>query len=470
MKLFKLLLLLVIPSLIFHPLQAYEGPSYEEIMSVFQRDTALIRRISIDGIPNFDLVMSLVDDLENDTLDENIDIQELAEFVVLLIRLGFSGTEEEWEELERDNRALLEGIYDDDEEDEYYYEDAQSFRFGHAEEIILCGFKKSAKNIWKGTKKGAKKFGHHVKDHKKAYIIGGAVVLGAVGLGLGAAAIAGASAGAATAATDKPSKHEEKKQEHNSAELEALPDSNIAIIPSHEQEQIKSFKDDVVQQLPITTLRKTDELSLLEKARDLGSYIAHQALVGAAEITSFVPQLIGEVKDLGSHFILDSENSTDFKSIENFENAIAHGHQIIDKAFSTDIAKLFTPEVKEEFKNNFNIGILPPPLSVLSEFTVSTNRLLEAGKALDRAGFTKAGRGLMKHSYRDGSIFPKPFGNPEQINAHGQKVLESILNHPERKVFQENSKKFGKIIDIYAPDIGGVRYSADGKFIGFLEP
>ncbi len=31
-------------------------------------------------------------------------------------------------------------------------------------------------------------------------------------------------------------------------------------------------------------------------------------------------------------------------------------------------------------------------------------------------------------------------------------------------------KNFGDVVDIYAPQIGGARYTADGKFIGFLEP
>ena len=97
MRLFKLLLLLIIPSLIFHPLQAYERPSYHEIISLFQKETALIDRITVNGIPHFDLINSLLEDIENDTIDEDIDIQELNEFLVLLLRFGFQGTPEEWE-------------------------------------------------------------------------------------------------------------------------------------------------------------------------------------------------------------------------------------------------------------------------------------------------------------------------------------------------------------------------------------
>ena len=94
----------------------------------------------------------------------------------------------------------------------------------------------------------------------------------------------------------------------------------------------------------------------------------------------------------------------------------------------------------------------------------------KVGKALDRAGLTKAGRGLMKHGYRDGSVFPKPVGTPAQINEHGQKILESILKHPDRRDIVGEYEKFGKVLDIYAPGIGGVRYNANNEFIGFLEP
>ena len=38
-----------------------------------------------------------------------------------------------------------------------------------------------------------------------------------------------------------------------------------------------------------------------------------------------------------------------------------------------------------------------------------------SNRVLDRAGFTKAGRGLMKHGYREGSVFPKPVGMTHNI-------------------------------------------------------
>ena len=76
----------------------------------------------------------------------------------------------------------------------------------------------------------------------------------------------------------------------------------------------------------------------------------------------------------------------------------------------------------------------------------------------------------MKHGYRKESAFPKPVGNLVQINQHGQEILKTILNHPQKTITMEEFARFGKVIDIHAPNIGGVRYSKEGQFIGFLEP
>jgi len=76
----------------------------------------------------------------------------------------------------------------------------------------------------------------------------------------------------------------------------------------------------------------------------------------------------------------------------------------------------------------------------------------------------------MKHGYREDSVFPKPVGNLVQINAHGQRVLHEILNHPEKKIIYNEFERYGSIVDIYAPKIGGVRFITNVNFIGFLEP
>jgi hypothetical protein len=59
--------------------------------------------------------------------------------------------------------------------------------------------------------------------------------------------------------------------------------------------------------------------------------------------------------------------------------------------------------------------------------------------------------------------------NPEKINEQAQEILEKILNHPEKTVIYGELSRFGKVMDIYAPGLGGVRYTVDEDFIGFLE-
>jgi len=58
----------------------------------------------------------------------------------------------------------------------------------------------------------------------------------------------------------------------------------------------------------------------------------------------------------------------------------------------------------------------------------------------------------MKHGYIEGSAFPKSLGNPSQVKAHDQQVLESIINHPERMIYERPHPDFDKVIEIVVPD------------------
>ncbi|WP_176082135.1 hemagglutinin repeat-containing protein, partial [Paraburkholderia tropica] len=104
----------------------------------------------------------------------------------------------------------------------------------------------------------------------------------------------------------------------------------------------------------------------------------------------------------------------------------------------------------------------------------SINELSDAGKVpdpSDKSGeLSGAGRALQKHGGRDGSAFPSAKGNPTAINEQGQKIIDDILNDPGSTVIHRNTGRFGDVIDVTAPDGRGLRYSADGKFITFLEP
>ena len=97
-------------------------------------------------------------------------------------------------------------------------------------------------------------------------------------------------------------------------------------------------------------------------------------------------------------------------------------------------------------------------------------KLSEASKILDRSGLTKAGRALVKHGSRPDSTFPKPTGNADVINQVAQTVVDDILHNPRKTITKRYHARFGEIIEIKAPDGGGIRFDSSGNFIGFLEP
>jgi len=91
-------------------------------------------------------------------------------------------------------------------------------------------------------------------------------------------------------------------------------------------------------------------------------------------------------------------------------------------------------------------------------------KLAEAGKVMDRAELTKAGRALAKHGGRKVTVFPKPKGPPSQINQQGQAILESILNDSRSKIIKTGNQEF----KIFSPDGRGLHFK-NNELIGFVE-
>jgi filamentous hemagglutinin len=100
----------------------------------------------------------------------------------------------------------------------------------------------------------------------------------------------------------------------------------------------------------------------------------------------------------------------------------------------------------------------------------SIDDLIYAASALDRRGFTKAGRALQKHGNRPHSAFPQPLGSPAAINAAAATVVEEILRDPGSQFVIRQTKRYGAVIEVRAPDRRGIRYDGVGNFIGLLEP
>ena len=100
----------------------------------------------------------------------------------------------------------------------------------------------------------------------------------------------------------------------------------------------------------------------------------------------------------------------------------------------------------------------------------SLDDLSKAANVPDRKGLTEAGRALQKHSSRPGSTFPRTQGNVAQSNQAGQHVVDDILTSPGAMTTRRHHARFGEVIEIRAPNGKGVRYDANGNFLGLLEP
>jgi hypothetical protein len=75
-----------------------------------------------------------------------------------------------------------------------------------------------------------------------------------------------------------------------------------------------------------------------------------------------------------------------------------------------------------------------------------------------------------KHGAREGSAFPEPKGNVEAVNNHASDIVSDILSNPASSTTARTTSRFGDVIDVRDPGGRGIRFSKDGKFIGFLEP
>ena len=233
-----------------------------------------------------------------------------------------------------------------------------------------------------------------VKKHKKAIIIGAAVVAAAtiVVCVVAASAAAGAAAtGAAGAAGAKASSKPDHKDKNPAPPQK--PQTNF-ILPSaqdiHNSPNLKEAVDDHIfafkdlaaeKQLFQDPNPKNNEFSLGETARNLGSCLAHETLDGIYQMTSIIPQLNEEIKAIGSQLIPDGliqDNPIlSINSVENYENLMASGHQKIDQVFLTDCADCYTPEFKaNDLNNQFAIGILPPPGSFARNVKINSFRKL----------------------------------------------------------------------------------------------
>ncbi len=423
---------------------------------------------------NYDQILELLDEIESDDFEKKYsqeDLQNITEYLIFLAREGLlPGEFKEALELEEDIEELLQGrdLYEStgfSKNPQGYLFESRVFYLNSSFSITNCGFGK----CWKKTKK-------FVKKHKTAIIVGTVVVLAVtatvVALAVASSTQAAAVASGAVAAVAEGSKKPEGKKFIKDSELKESTELEKVV-----EEPVYAFKEFLVEDKTLqkeSSLGKNQDSSFSEKARELGSCLAHEVYQEVTELVSVMPQLCEEVKSIGSKILPESIcNDEMFSSpTENYEKVISKGHEVIDKVFGTDQSYKFGKEARAYGKKDvFDVGIIPIPGMIGKNGSINVKKFSNLGKKLDRGGFTKAGRSSMKHGYREGSVFPKPLGSPPQINNHGQEVLNEILNHPQKIIKQYTHRTHGAVIEIEAPGIGGVRFRGDGsEMIGFLEP
>jgi filamentous hemagglutinin len=59
---------------------------------------------------------------------------------------------------------------------------------------------------------------------------------------------------------------------------------------------------------------------------------------------------------------------------------------------------------------------------------------------------------LIKHEIREGRALPSVKGSPYEINAQCQKIADEILSNPATTAIYKDTGRFGKIMDVIAPD------------------
>jgi hypothetical protein len=98
--------------------------------------------------------------------------------------------------------------------------------------------------------------------------------------------------------------------------------------------------------------------------------------------------------------------------------------------------------------------------------------LHESSRLSQKPPLTKAGRALQKHSDEGSAFFTKPSGilNPATYNRAGVAYVRGILDDPAARVVRYRHKIYGEIVDIRLPSRHGLRFRANGTFMGFLDP
>ena len=370
----RLLLLIAIPAI------AFPDPS-ELFLPLPEVPTA-------EKMLSYDEILNLIEIIEDDELGNRCtpeQIEKVAYFLSLLARNGASQSDPVSQDLlDQDIHELLSEIGAFQFSSNPYsgtYSIVPAVSNGPAD-VLLC------KSWVSRQSHNVKKF---VKKHKTAIIIGGAIIV-AVGATIFVVAALSAGTTAATAASiaeagtaiggiagssskDRPSPHSAP------VPLSMSPDPTLEFVetPVPESQTLAQLIEEktapAIEALsqeamlaPYQSGSSTD-WSFAEKARDVGSVVAHEILDGIATLGSAAPQLLEEIGQIGEKFIPDSMggltnfNGASVYPIANYNDTVYDLHEKIDDIFSTNLADHYTPEA-EGYRPEFTIGVIPPPVGI----------------------------------------------------------------------------------------------------------
>lgn len=359
-------LLLTTPTLLLYP--QIEAPTFRA------GETKANLALKNDQILSYDAILDLLAAIEQDDLEAKYSPQDLDKIARFLAHLAKEGAdphnifaqsvlEEDIEELLSDEESAFEYAIALNLKDDYVIAPAYVDNFG---EIQLC-------KSWVAKKcHQIKKF---AKKHKKALLIGAGVVVGvgviavavvAVSGAAAAATAAGAAAAAAVSSNDHPSTHADPTPD---IQAQSVLDTNL-----------DAFRD----QVQIDTLTDTNDSTIAEKARTLGSHFVHKAFDEIADIGAMVPKACTAAQGVANGRSPNELASRDANPtpIQNYEKVIAAGHQKIDQVFSTDQAGHYTPESKaRDIHNQFAIGEIPLPWGIFKAVDIPKIRAsLQSGQ------------------------------------------------------------------------------------------
>lgn len=438
---FSCFLLITFLSFIFHTqVEASTVPfskteKFPEILKKIQNINRAkkIQNINIDDLLTMDEVFDLLESLQNDDLEEIYTEEELKSINTFLIFLARQGVlPENEEQLEKDIEKLL---LDEDEEEYSFFSplrppnsyDTNYQMHSTQENIILCT--NIFKQTGRGIKKGVKETGRFIKDNWVPIVIGvTAVAAGAVTY------YVVSSDSPEEPASPVPDQNTLQTPNENSFNIQEgvkdiqsqdissnyNPENDNSLVTKMLEENVHSFK--IQENNNFSNQEKNP--TFWDNTKNLSSHFAHQILDEVSDYAKIIPGLIDEATGIYDRIVPEDLSFSKLKEdpeksiTQSYEEKIFKGHQKIDQVCSTNESGQFTKEAKEAREKDWSIAFLPPPDGIFKCFNFK--KFSNAGKIPDRENLTKAGRALAKHGGREGSVFPKPLGSPEQINQQGQ--------------------------------------------------